>query len=122
MCALPVEHWYSDSVLALGLNTELVSEHEGMYDPALGQLVPVTAEGLHLAVGGPQRNLKCVEFGSRVDLLRTQSCPVQNMHMIFTQHQSYVDHVALLLCEVAPPMLDNTHTVLKLSGGCLKAV
>ena len=59
-------------MLALRLKTQFVGEHQGMYDPALGQLVSLTAEGLHLGVCGPQRNLKCVKFGARVDLLCSQ--------------------------------------------------
>ena len=62
-------------MLALTLKTQFVGEHQGMYDPALGQLVSLTAEGLHLGVCGPQRNLKRVELGAGVDLLCAQSRP-----------------------------------------------
>lgn len=76
---LPVEHGDSDSVLALSLKAQLVGECEGMYDPALGQLVSGAAEGLHLGVCGPQRHLKRVHLHTGIDLLCTQSRPADRL-------------------------------------------
>lgn len=75
---LPVEHGYSDSVLALSLNAQLVGECQGMYDSALGQQVSGAAERLHLCVCGPQWNLKHGQFDTWVDLLWTQARPACN--------------------------------------------